>query len=181
MDDIVCNLLKREEVKKEILSNYDYMNWLKSYVNKNINFDTDDIKKDDISEEDKENINKLGLLFDIVDKYAYDNYLEFYSTDFGEFYNIKYNSEVYKIGYHGGQGIIYYVSKNFMPEDPEDSINFEDIKNNRVSSRTTQIKKEFEKLRKELIKLKELDVSKRYIYNYIQDLVEKDKRRTLSK
>ena len=169
MDGFLTNAAKREEYRKEMISNYDYINWFENYIKLHNGINSDDVVLDDI---DKDNVSKLGILFDVVDKYAYHNYIEFNSTEFGGFHNLKYNGVIYKIGYQGGQGVVYYASENKYARN---GIDFNDIKNNKISNKTNQIKKEFEKLRKEVIKLRDLEVSYNYINNYINRMNDEER------
>lgn len=138
------NKFKEREIKiKEIISNYEYINWLEEWTIKNPNFNDylSLTNKNNISDNDLENINKLNLFFSGIERYASKNYI--YPTldsSFTEYYKIKYNNIGYYIGLITEKGIISFCKRT--NEIDESFIDLNDIildKKNEVS-RNIEIK-----------------------------------------
>ena len=78
-----------------------YMDWLEKFCCKYSRFYSDDFDfNSELSDYDKDNINNLYNLYNIVKKYAKDYLvLNNKNSDVIKFYELKYNDFYYKIGY----------------------------------------------------------------------------------
>lgn len=135
-------LEERKKIKKEIVSNDNYINWLESFTNKYYKFRDDDFiyNKHDLTDDDLENVNNLSLLYSGINDYATGNYIyPFADSDFVYYYKIKYNNIGYEIGVITGRENLYFCEKNTNIDDS--FIDFNDIILNTKSERTEYIEK----------------------------------------
>lgn len=121
---------RKEEEKKELVSNYDYMLWLEAFTLLHENF-TDDswlYNPGELSESDNANVEKLNLFFDALSQYCHKYYI---NIECGEDFEeermyIRHNNVVYQLGLVVGQGAYVYVIR----KEPEDgAIEFSDVVN----------------------------------------------------
>ncbi len=77
--------------------NNNYMEWLEKEILENGNFDTKSIILNNLSEEEKKNIEKFEYFYNIISKYAKENNIEEYWCNNYSTYNIKYNDNCYNI------------------------------------------------------------------------------------
>ena len=119
------------ERKRKMIEKPDYINWLINFT-KNINgFCNDNYLYclNDISKENNNMVNDLGLFFEVIDKYARKNNIFPIPCEFGIYYNIYYNDIGFEIGVLRGQGVVSFCNKlNII--DKEKFINYNDILNN---------------------------------------------------
>lgn len=122
--DIIEKLTKDREETEEIMSNTAYIEWLIQFTQDKESFYDDDWSyfPEKISESDKENVEKLGLLYKGIYKYAENNYI--YPTSYN--YKVKLNDFRFEIGYIAGQGVTYFFRKAPL-EDDKEFIDFNDI------------------------------------------------------
>ena len=89
-------------------------------------------------------------LFKVVDNYVKENYL---AVDNYERYYVKYNDNVYCIGYYHGPNILYYVG---LERDWYGRyFDFEDIYNNRISEKELYIKEKMDNIKMQIRLLKD--------------------------
>ncbi len=136
-DVIELYLLKeneKDEKAKAIVSNLDYINWMKQFSIQHPTtiFDDEiwfsDIKK--ISEQDKEKIMQLYYFYRGIDNWANQNLIypeeTYRNSCFGYYYNIQLNGDGFKVGILHGQGSrCYYVKADGL--NRENFIDFQDI------------------------------------------------------
>ena len=136
--------LKQLDIKK-ILSNSEYINWLKEFLNTYPNFSDDDwlYYPNKISINDKKNVNKLYLLYYGIDEYCKTNYFYPSLNEFGNYYKIKYNNINFIIGHFIGQGNHFYVKKI---DKLDDCIDFNNILYNKKRENIESIKIDLKKL-----------------------------------
>jgi len=83
---------KKDEIKKQIMSNDDYINWLIDFLETHEDGLLDINPAIDVwSDDDKENFAKLTAFFHVVADYAKRNYIEPVPYRVAEVYNVKYN------------------------------------------------------------------------------------------
>lgn len=139
-EEIIMSLVndfeKREKEKETIYNNYDYINWLDNFTSKHNNFYQDSfLYNEDISQDDKKNVEKLDYLFECIDNYASNNdILPVYYDDinFGNVnYRFKYNNKYYEIGVMIGQGSSISL-KTIDYNNEYNFIDFKDIVNSKT-------------------------------------------------
>lgn len=103
MEDYIRRGNEKKLIKEEMFSNYDYINWLSKYTLKYVTF-TDDQDLDD-------NVLKLGLLYEVIDDYAYNHGIVAKEEDMSCFYRVVYNDSYFEIGYIYGMGSCFFCSR----------------------------------------------------------------------
>lgn len=130
--------IRKMQESKEILATTSYMLWLENFTELHSKF-TDATwlhSQEKISEKDFNNVIKLDSLFLALDRYAGSNYIPPNSEEFGISYIITFNDVPYKIGVMAGQGTIFYCERL---KTCSNSINFDDISQNKPAPHTQQI------------------------------------------
>lgn len=125
-------LIKDEQDKKALFSNYEYISWLEQFTSNNEAFRLDILvyDKDNMPVVDYGNAMKLDLFFEGIREYALRNGISPLQNGFGETYAIEYNGVGYYISEMIGQGTTYSCKKTLI-ESKIEFINFDDIVNNR--------------------------------------------------
>lgn len=90
-------------IKKEMFSNYDYINWLNEYTLMHTSF-TDNEELDD-------NVKKLGLLYEVIADYAINEGIIAKEEDMSSFYRVVYNDSYFEIGNIYGLGSCFFCSR----------------------------------------------------------------------
>lgn len=145
----VNNFLQEEITKRNniqmLISNQDYINWLISFTIKHPNFTSDDwlYSPDELSKEDKEQVEKLGLLYMAIEDYTNKNYISKGSSENSSFYKIQFNNVGFKIGLSINQGTLFFCLRT-TPKN--DFINFDDIINQTESETAKKIKNMLDEL-----------------------------------
>ena len=118
-NDIVVKALAREEKRKAMFSNYDYINWLVEFTEIYDSFIADDYEYRYLilKEKDSENLKNFYLFFNGIEKYANDNFVYPEYSQNGTYYKIKYNDIAFNIGIEAGQGTIMYCERTAPSED----------------------------------------------------------------
>ncbi len=122
---------ERRERKKTIIANPTYINWLISFTNDIGTFNDNDwlYCPEKISEEDKKNVDDLGIFYEAIEEYADCNYIYPTLCQFGNYYKIRLNEIGLEIGILNGQGTMFFANRvNIDKED--DYIDFNNIMNN---------------------------------------------------
>ena len=150
IDEQLSRIIKemRERTKKYIGINNDYINWLEKYTEKCPRFTNNDILNDkkNKSIEDIEKINLLGFFYNVISKYAKENYIyEINNSDNSGYYKIKYNNIGYEIGYMKSQKVIFFCSRIINIDN--NFIDFNDILTNNKQPFTEEIDKILEELK----------------------------------
>ena len=126
--DIIEKLTKDREETERIMSNTTYIEWLIQFTQDKESFYDNDWSyfPEKISESDKENVEKLGLFYKGINKYAENNIIYPTSYNYGEFHKVKLNDFRFEIGYRAGQGVSFFFRKASL-EDDKEFIDFNDI------------------------------------------------------
>lgn len=105
---------------------FEYFNWLDSFIDTYQAFSTDrwlafPVK---VKQFNKDKINQLSKLYELIDNYA--KYNSIFSTPFnyGYYYNIKYFDNHYKIGVMFEDCAVYFCSQS---NEQNESINITDV------------------------------------------------------
>ena len=104
---------KKENFKDNIAFSTFYIEWLEQFTEKHKSFSTDSFIYDEnsLTKEEKDNVELIEALYEIIDEYADNNYIKPKTTDFGNYYTIGYNNNSYIIGVDGGQGTSFYCER----------------------------------------------------------------------
>ena len=147
---------KINEQKKEILSSPDYMLWLQDFIAREGVFCDDDMLYSfiDISDTDKKQIEKLGLLYEIIESYASKNYIYPQVGNTNCYFRLKYEDVGYKIGVIPRQGTTFYCEREDINKE-EAYIDFNDIVNNYEYESTKIIKEQLDDFANSIISLYE--------------------------
>ena len=112
------SIIESEKRAKQIISNYDYMNWLQEFIKNHNDSFYDDAwlyRTDETSKEDLKNVNMLSDFFTAIEMYANDNYYYPIHCDYGSYYLIEYNDKIYEIGCLYRKGTVFFA--NVLTED----------------------------------------------------------------
>ena len=141
---------KRKEFKDKLHLSTEYIDWLEKFTEEHEVFATDTFlyDEDKVTEEEKENISLLPVLFEVITEFADKNYISPKRDDFEMFYNIEYKGTGYEIGLNYGQGSSNYCVRQDEPE--KDAISYENIMSGVKLLSTIQAESKLEEL-KELI------------------------------
>ena len=173
---------KEKKIKSAMFSGYEYIDWLdKITMEYGTISDEDLLYNDEINEFDRERIKNLYIFFDGVQEYATNNYVYPKSKPYCELYDIKYNDSGLQLGVMYGQGVSLFCSR-INVEDMEEYIDFEDIVNDKKSSKVDFINKNLEKLTNLIFELHDNGVPIEAIRNactsMVEELEEKRKEKT---
>lgn len=131
MDRLIANMMEKAKRKVKFRDNLrisnDYINWLEKFTSKTGGFDTLALvyNADKFSETDRENIENLETLYEVIDEFAKKNYITSIKTELGNFYSIKHNDNGFYIGADWGQGVSFYCTR--LDEVEEDALNYDDV------------------------------------------------------
>lgn len=142
--DCIIKAENRRKGKEEILSNLDYMNQLQGFTAQYYSFS--DVSWLDlpleITDEGKKQIEKLELLYEIIDEYARENYIFPNESEFDYYFHFKYKNIGYIVGVTTGQGVSYFckreeVNPKILYIDFNDIVN--GLKDDRVKMITAKL------------------------------------------
>ena len=134
MNKWVEEYIAKEKVKSEkiksMMSNTAYIEWLNQFTQDKDGFSDDDwlYFPEKISESDRENVEKLCLFYEGIDKYSKQNHIYPIPCEFGNFYRVKLNAFGFEIGILVGQGTVFFFNKASL-EDVQDLENAGDAVN----------------------------------------------------
>ncbi len=138
--------IKNENIKV-MMSNTNYLDWLCKFTQDKEGFSDDDwlYFPEQIKDADKENVEKLWLFYEGIDKYAESNYIYPFQCEFGNFYKIRLNEKGFKIGTLIGQGTVFFCKKIAVKNEQE-FIDFNDIINGKKREKVDQIRTSLDSL-----------------------------------
>lgn len=147
VEELVAALNKSENLQKEILIDEDYMSWLENFTETQLQFDDQDFVSHDnnILEVDKRHIEKLHLLYKMIEDYAKENFFFPKKDAQGIIYTIIHNDIVYEIGKNDYYRLFYFCNRIKL-EGNSAAIPFSNIKNGKKLMRATLISISFQKI-----------------------------------
>lgn len=149
-----CQEIERDaNVRKEIIESNEFMLWLMSIL-------LDKKYVDTLNYKDNVNINKLRVLYKILDEYAYKRYVSSYEENGSRYYYFEYDGYICKIGFVLENSDIYFCH---LVDDDVSNISlfsFADIsrEENELSSNAI-VKEELSKLEDYIRRLKNQGIS----------------------
>ena len=172
--DIIEKLTKDREETEKIMSNTTYIEWLIQFTQDKESFYDDEWSyfPEKISESDKENVEKLGLFYKGITKYADNNYIDPTPYNYGEFHKVKLNDFRFEIGYMAGQGVTYFFRKAPL-EDDKEFIDFNDIMTGKEQDYVKQYRERLKSLEDLIMNEYEMGIKIPAIKKTINDAVQK--------
>ena len=161
---------KRNEFRENIMYSTEYIDWLDEFSKKQGAFSND---TKDVSEEDKENVEKIELLVEIVSEYAETNYIEPTYVDYGAYYSIQHNGVGYNIGVDTGQGTSFYCVR--LEKPIEGSLEFKHVMSTVKLPKTLLIEDKLDQLASLIEKISSQDVPLSAIQQTTEETVQKIK------
>lgn len=152
IDNYIKEKIDKHNKTKKIVRNEEYMLWLESFTNQHSSF-CDDFYQDansSVNKNDVGNVKSLNILFTAVKNYADDNFIKPFVYSVGEYYNIKFNSNIYQIGILNWEGTLYFCDRTKNCD--KGIIDFENIKNYKKNQNIDLIKMRLQML-SELIEI----------------------------
>lgn len=130
LERILSDISRRNQKKKALIANYDYISWLENFSLSHDCFSDDSwmYTPSEISKEDLKNVQILDLFFNALSEYCHRYYINIaWNEDCEEErINLEYNGVAYQFGLVVGQGAYVYVKRK-TPVGNE--INFSDVVN----------------------------------------------------
>lgn len=150
----------------------EYIKWLINFTNTYSSFSDDEwlYYESKLSKENIEKVNSLHLLYNIVDRYATDNYIYPNNCEFGNYYKINSGNVGFEIGVIAGQGVSFFCNRVEL-ENKKDFIDFNDILNNKESINKIEINEGLEQLSYMIDSLYKKGVPFPIIFNTVSDTV----------
>ena len=137
--------IKKEKLITELKSNDDYINWLDEFTIKYPYFKEwfiPNVNLLSLREIDRVNIQKLSLLYEMIDIYAKENYLYPNDREVNPYYIMKHNNIYYLVGRDYNIGGRFRVER--VPNERTNEINnyleYSDIQTNKKQPNTDIIK-----------------------------------------
>lgn len=123
-----------------------YIKWLEKFTSKNGGFDTLVLtyNSDKYTEEERENIEQIETLYEVICDYAKTNYLTPVDVEFGNYFPIKHNDNYFYVGADCGQGASFYCTRLVEPE--EDALDYNEVVHNAKMPETIQKERRLEEL-----------------------------------
>ena len=182
MSEYIKKYIENEKIKNDIIdeisSKTDYINWVINYSKNKKEFYSDDYfyHFDILDEESKTNIEHLCFLYDAIDRYSNKNYIYPTTTEFGNYYKIKYNNQGFQIGFMAGQGIIFYCKKCQIDDS---FLDFNDLINNKKQKKVEAINNNLKQISDKIISAynsgASIDAINDTINQTLNNLTKKDK------
>ena len=118
------------EKMNEIISNTDYINRLISFLKEKKYISDEDWMyfPDIFKEEDRVKVAKIGLLYQVIDKYAINNNIHVNDYEYGNYYKVVFNDFCFDIGVKLDQGIMFFCNKYTLKEE-DNIIDFNNLLN----------------------------------------------------
>ena len=156
-EDFINQIKEREEQKRQLFSNYDYIDWLIEFTKKYDKFIVDDFEYNyfKLSDRDRENLGKFNIFMEGIIDYANKNYIYPINEEFGAYYVIKTGSIAFQLGYDLGQGSYGYCERT---KNTSQAIEFNDIMDGKLLPRAERITKKLSKLSDEIEELQKLGI-----------------------
>ena len=146
LGEMMARAKKKIDFRDNLRVSDDYINWLEKFTSKNGGFDTLVLtyNADKYSEFDRENIENLETLYEVISEFAEKNYKVPVDTDLGNFYSIRHNDNGFYIGADWGQGVSFYCTR--LDEVEEGALNYDDIVHNGKLPETMKKEQRLEEL-----------------------------------
>lgn len=167
----------QEEIKK-LLDEEKFFIWLNDFSNKMSIFT--DINDYDVEEIDKENINKLRILYNLVSNEARKEYAKVNSFNLGLYYVVENLNNKYQIGFaYFNDSFVYFCSR--CDENRfTNVINIDNIRKNHFMKKQKSIE-ELKKLKNLIINMLESNIKEKDINDCVNEGIEEYKEKQFIK
>lgn len=157
-----------EEFKKELLVCDYYFEWLNSFTDKYVAFSNNSWKYCpwQITEEDNINVNKISLLYKMVESYAITNFIPHNTCESGKYYLLEFKGIYYKLSALAYKDVVFSCEKVKLLKG-EQFIKFRDMT---VKSDDKFANIRLEELKNFIIEIMETGISLETIKDYVQKL-----------
>ena len=182
---LIKDTKKSELRKQEINCKPKYILWLQEFTKRFPQFVDYEFVYDrkKITSNDFTNVHNLSLLYEVVERYAKENYLYVVKDDFSAEYKIKFGNIGYKIGVVNGQDTYYYCVRIDNPDN--NFIDFNDIMNNNKQAHTDFITNKLNELANIITYYHEMGIPlstlKQVINSTLQNIKEQDEAKDTKK
>ncbi len=161
-----------EAQKEKLFKDDRYMNWLERFMSRcNLFYEGDEVTRYYLTEEDKQNIKNIDVLYEFIEDYAEENYFETTLKNQKSYYSIKYNGIGYRVGISLSNAK-FYCEKT---EATEEAIDFHFIQENRKHPHAYLIDTQFYHIADGINKLMELGMTPENIEEQLEITVQKCK------
>ena len=162
---------------KEIVSNYDYIKWLKDFtLEYNLISDENWLYRPEVvSYEDKKKSLELSYLYLGIDAWARQNLV--YPKKIvmgkreGDYYNVLYDDAYFQIGLLSGDKNVCYA-KRVEQLDKEDTISFDDVAHNKKRDDLKQLQQYLQSLSEYVVLLHQNGVPTEAIASQVNSTIE---------
>ncbi len=174
-EELIRETNRKEQVKKDMLENTSYIDWLVHFTEEYPIFSDDDwlYNVEGITEDDLEKVKNLPLLFECISSFAEKNYLTSTLEEWGEYYSIRKDDTYLNIGYNAGQGTSFYCERT---DKNANSISYYNIMNQEPMMRTMYVNHKLAKISDEI---KDLLVNLKVPVEYIEEMVDNTNKETV--
>ncbi len=151
MNKFIKEYIEKENVKSEkikiLMSNTNYLEWLNQFTQDKEGFSDNDwlYFPEQISDSDKENVEKLCLFYEGINGYADSNHIYPLQSYFGNFYRIRLDKIGFEIGILIGQETVFFCNKVAV-ENEQEFIDFNDIMTGKKQEQVDKINANLESL-----------------------------------
>jgi len=171
VNKFIEDLIRKQELEKEFISNTEYILWLENFSIANPAFSDDDwlYCPEKIPKEDYKRVGELHLFFNGIMDYAERNFISPCYDEFGHFLFIKFNNVGYKIGKMFGQGTLTYCERVDISPDNL-FIDFNDIMENKKQKNVDDINKKLDSMCETIEELIKIGVPSKTILKRVQNV-----------
>ena len=147
---ILESMMKKAKAKvafrDELRESDRYIKWLEKFTAKNGGFDTLLLtyNGDNYTEEEKENIEQIETLYEVICDYAQTNYLTPTPVEFGNYFSIKHGDNYFYVGADYGQGASFYCTR--LVEEDENALDYKEVVHNTKLPETIEKERRLEEL-----------------------------------
>ncbi|MBR5228001.1 MAG: hypothetical protein IKV94_05125 [Clostridia bacterium] len=162
-------IILSEKIKKDLINNYDYIEWLYRFTEVYRSFSTNSwlYQKNALNQTDLENVKLLPLFFSAVCEYYNNNLFPLYSNGFTSAISIKYKEVFFEIWILVGQETRTFIKREKYCSLPI-FVDFEDIVN-KVEAKDYKLKLEkLNTLKALMTDMKTLNVP----FNFIKEIMD---------
>lgn len=163
---MIDDVAKNEKINR-ILNDEEYINWLANFTLDVPKFYCDSWG---CSNQVIHNIQDISILYEIIQNFANENYIEPTLTACGNYYSLKHNNAGYNIGVMKGPETIYYCTR---VKNAENYIYFKDIQNNTKTSTALIVDTKTEELTKLINDMVESNISDQVILEVTKKSLQK--------
>lgn len=130
LEKMMAKAKRKTDFRDSLRVNDNYIKWLEKFTSKNGGFDTLVLtyNGDKYSEEERDNIEQIETLYEVISEFAEKNYITPVNTELGNYYPIKHNDNYFYVGADWGQGASFYCTR--LEDAEESALNYIDVIHN---------------------------------------------------